>query len=212
MSDDPRGKTLWEMFLDWMRGEGEPERVVSSMPPLESSLPPVPNPLGLVVGEARQLVPANGEAFAQPVVVRELRHVVRRIAGRAFSFTDYVVVPPGYEEVRIRCVPDSSGESRLLLECVDGFPMEDGFLEVVNDDTKVFDITDDDTGAKERFERVNGVMGPYRAMVRAGRRVSTVDYWDWVRTVPDGSEEFVFVEHVLETGNVEIWRGWRLLE
>jgi len=119
---------------------------------------------------------------------------------------------PDYDSVRIRCVPDSAGESRLLLECVDTFPSSAEFLDVVNDDTGVFDITDDDTGATDRFERINGVQGPYEAMVRSGRRIGSMDYWDWRRQCDDGAEEFVFVEHLKEDDRIEIWRGWRLIE
>jgi len=211
MSNDPRGKTLWEMLVDWMRGDAEP-RAKAEPPPARERLPPMPNPLGLEVGSQFQVRAENGTAFAHPVIVRGLRQVVRRIAGRSFSFVDYIVQPPGFEEVRLRCVPDSAGESRLLLECVDGFPAEEEFLEVVNDDTGTFDITDDDTGKSDQFQRMNGVHGPYEAMVRSARGIGSMDYWDWVRTAEDGSEEFVFVEHLKEDDQIEIWRGWRLKE
>jgi hypothetical protein len=211
MSDDPRGKTLWEMFVDWMRGD--PVTAAVSQPAGGSDdAPPQPNPLGWEIGSSVQLSPQNGEVFAQPVIVRELRQIVRHIGGRVFTFADYVIQPHGADKARVRCVPDSTGESRLLLELVDSFPCEDGFLEVVNDDTGFFDVTNDDTGETDRFERINGVRGPYEAIVRTGQNVVSMEYWDWARVCPDGAEEFVFVEHLKKQGQIEIWRGWRLLE
>jgi len=214
MAQDPRGQTLWEMFLDWMRGRPrDDEESFAAEPPREMvQPPPMPNPLEWQVGQTVQLAPQNGEAFARPVTVRGMRQIVRRIGNQTFSFVDYRLQPPGRDELRLRCVADNGGESRLLIECVDEFAAAPEFFNVVDDETGVFEITNDETGEVDRFERIHGLRGPYHAMARENEELTPVDYWDWVRQAPDGSEEFVFVEFWKQRDRVEIWRGWRLID
>lgn len=213
MSDDPRGKTLWEMFVDWVRGESTP----APSPDTElgrpaDPVPDQPNPLGWEVGAAVQLSPDNGDAFREPLTVLGIWDVARSVKGVAFRFVDYLLEAPNGNKLRLRCLSDSGGESRLILENVDTFACEPGFLDVVNDDTGFFDITNDDTGETDRFQRLNDVRGPYQALIRDGEKLTRIDYWDWARTCNDGSEEFVFVEHYKPRDEIEIWRGWRLID
>ena len=54
MAQDPRGQTLWEMFVDWMRGTPrEDGGSFAAGPPRERvQLPPMPNPLEWQLGRS----------------------------------------------------------------------------------------------------------------------------------------------------------------
>lgn len=202
---DPRGKTIWEMFCDWLRSPGDTQfsggqsssfQAISEM----REEPAFFNPLGAEPGATLNVGGENR-------VVTEVHDTTRRLQDRDFSFVDYFL--ESSEPEKLRVYPgDSGGFVHIHLFLYEEFPSDPGFIEVVNDTTGVFDITDDTTGETTRYDRVHGVQGPYHASVRIRTTGDTdrkpLQYWDWWRPTDD-APEFVFVE--LSGRTVQIWRG-----
>src|SRR5439155_7280799 len=132
----------------------------------------------------------------------------RQIGGQAFVFTDYVLrgvnrnTFDANEELaaRLRVVPNpAGGHDSLLLTLDDEFGFAQNFLEVVQDTTGVFEVTDDATGALETFSRINDLRESYQAAVLVvsattenGRALmaqsarAKVEYWDYWRDADVG--------------------------
>jgi hypothetical protein len=206
MENDPRGRTLWEMFRDWVQAPSG-ANMPSEDAPLSTNLaamraePPTYNPLDLRPGDDAVV---NGARWS----VTEFRDVTRHLAQSDFSFADYGV--DAEEPTRLRVFPaDAGGLFRILLHLYEEFPFDAGFVEVLDDTTGVFEITDDDTGVTDRFERLHGVQGAYNASARKtsakGESREAVKYWDWWRNRDGAPPEFVFVEQIGRT--FQIWRG-----
>ncbi len=202
---DPRGKTLWEMFRDWMQksedpypqsGQTAPASVVDQM----RAEPEFYNPLGLNPGD---LIQVNADSRE----VAEVHDITRRLQSSDFSCADYILKASEPEKVRVY-PGDERGLVRIHLYLYEQFPVDPGFLDVVNDTTGVFDITDDNTGITTRYERLHGVTGPYRTSVRMlgpdGMNRGAMEYWDWWKNDVT-PVEFVFVERTGRT--IQIWRG-----
>jgi len=223
MQPDNRGKTLWELFLQRIHRGGN-----------NGSGIPFYNPCAISVGAPFAVAYANGPEFAgHDFTVREIREYNRRIAGQEYRFVDYVlrgIDQKSFDaadalEVRLRAVPNSAGaHDALLLRREDEFAFSEDFLGVVQDQTGVFEITDDKSGAKETFSRINDLKESYLAAVLVvaattpdGQAVSSqvtpvqIEYWDYWREVDLGggntAKEFVFVEMNRDTGWFQIWRG-----
>jgi hypothetical protein len=217
-----KGKTLWEMLTDRLRGHGNGAGIAFD------------NPLDLRVGSAVAVPFANGPQFAHyDFAVQEIREYTRRIGGQVFPFTDYVLRGVNLKAVtaedvltlRIRVVPNAAGaHDSLLLRVKDEFAFAEDFLKVVKDETGVFEMTDDQTGGKETFARINDLRASYEAAVMVvsattpdGKAVpgktrpEKFEYWDYWRDVDLGgghtAKEFVFVEMNSDTGWFQIWRG-----
>ncbi len=223
---DPRGSTLWEMFLQWMKSRRSGEPAVSSAA--------LANPLDWMPGTPVSLNAVHGPEFANALTrVEELRHVIRREAGQEFHFVDYVLrVSPRDATpfaVRVRCLPDGQGGwNRLLLRLHDEFGFAADFLEVLNDPSGVFTVEDESPDAalpaeEVSFQRLNDVSGPWsaalvrqRAEPAAGENgdsaaaSGSMEYWDFLHTRADETEEFLFVELDGSTGWIQIWRGGRV--
>ena len=92
------------------------------------------------------------------------------------------------------------------------------------DTTGAFEVTDDKSGAKETFSRINDLRESYEAAVLVvsettpdGKASSAktsplkIEYWDYWRDVDIGggntAKEFLFVELNSDTGWFQIWRG-----
>ena len=80
MEPDKKGKTLWEMLLERVHGNGNGAGIAFA------------NPLDLRVGSAVPVAYANGPEFADyDFTAQEIREYNRRIGGQEFRFTDYVL-------------------------------------------------------------------------------------------------------------------------
>ena len=223
MQADNKGKTLWEMFLQRIHHGGS-----------NGSGIPFYNPRDVRVDAAMPIAYSNGPEFAgYDFTVREIREYNRRIDGQEYRFVDYVLRGVNQKtfdaadgiDVKVRAVPNSAGaHDALLLRLEDEFAFAEDFLGVVQDKTGVFEITDDDSGAKATFSRLNDLKDSYLAAVLVvtattpdGKAVAgkaspvQIEYWDYWRDADIGggntAKEFVFVEMNRENGWFQIWRG-----
>jgi hypothetical protein len=218
------GKTLWEMLMDRVHGSGSGN----------GSGIPFYNPLDLRVGSALNIPYSNGAEFANyDFQVKEIREYTRRIGEQDFRFTDYWLSGTNTKsfsaedmlQARVRSVPNAAGAfDSLLLRLNDEFAFAEDFLEVVKDDSGIFEVTDDESGKKETFHRINDLKTSYEAVVLAisettseGKAASgktkavKLEYWDYWRDADLGggktAKDFVFVELNSDTGWFRIWRG-----
>lgn len=223
MQADDKGKTLWEMFLRRIHQGGGNGSGLAFY-----------NPRDVRVGTPLTIAYANGPEFANhDFTVREIREYNRRIGGQEYRFVDYVLRGVNNKsfdagdaiDARVRAVPNPAGaHDALLLRLVDEFAFAEDFLGVVKDDTGVFEMNDEVSGASETFRRINDLRESYLAAVLVvgettpdGKAVSAkvsplqIEYWDFWRDADlvDGAtaKEFVFVEMNRETGWFQIWRG-----
>ena len=216
-SPDPRGQTLWEMFLAWIRGhDHHADATISSDGSFQNPLewePGVPVPLDV----------SHGPEFTDALVrVESLRHTVRRVTGDSFDFTDYTlrVISKHQSEsrVRVRCLPNGPDQwDKLLLRSHDEFAYAKEFTELLNDNTGVFTIEDDPGGQPVQFTRLHELHGPWQVSAcehtespadprEPQSAFKKYDYWDYLRTTEAG-EEFLFVEIDGQTGWTQLWRG-----
>jgi hypothetical protein len=192
------------------------------------------NPLDLRIDSAVAMAGANGPEFAgYDFTVREIREYNRQIGGAEFRFTDYVLGgvntksfdPNDALTARVRALPNQAGShDALLLRLFDEFAFAEDFLEVLKDATGLFEVTDDKSGAKEPFTRLNDLRDPYDAAVllitattpdgKAAPGKATplkLQYWDYWRDIDLGgggsAKEFFFVEMNADTGWFQLWRG-----
>jgi hypothetical protein len=216
----PEGRTLWEMFLDWMRGRHQngthPDDYPSNYPnPLEWE-PGVPAPLSAI----------HGPEFADSLaIVETVRHVVRKLGGQKFNFIDYHLrITPRQGDVsyaRVRCLPKSeamdSDWDKLLLRSHDEFAYDKDFESLLEDPTGIFNIEDDPSGVPAQFVRLNQLQMAWSASAcehhqatedAAAKREPFKDfrYWDYSRPAA-GGEEFLFIEIDGQSGWTELWRG-----
>lgn len=208
---DPRGSTLWEMFLQWKKNRSSADQTMPSSP--------LANPLDWTPGTPVSLNATHGPEFASALTrVEELRHVIRREAGQEFPFVDYVLrVSPRDSApfpVRIRCLPDGGGGwHRLLLRLHDEFGFAADFLEVLNDPGGTFNVEDDSPAGNPdaapvtvSFQRLNGITGPWHATVirqreAAGSPVSEDGGGSGAGGAASGNDQ----EIKQETGSMEFW-------
>jgi hypothetical protein len=220
--DKDKGKTLWEMFLARVRGGGNGAGLAFD------------NPLDLRVGSPVPVAFANGPQFANhDFTVQEIREYNRQIGGQEFRFTDYSLRGVNTKSfdandvlsVRVRAMPNQAGShDAILLQLYDEFAFAETFVNVVTDTTGIFEVTDDKSGARETFTRVNDLHDSYQAAVlvvtettpdgkAAPGKVSPLklEYWDYWRDIDIGggktAKEFFFVEMSSETGWFQLWRG-----
>jgi hypothetical protein len=217
-----QGKTLWEMLMERVHGGGNGAGIAFE------------NPLELCVGAAVPVAFANGPEFAgYDFSVQEIREYNRRIGGQEFRFTDYVLRGVSGKSfaaedamvLRLRVVPNAAGaHDSLLLKLYDEFAFAEDFLTVLKDTTGIFEVTDDKTGAKETFSRINDLRDSYQAAVLLVSQTTPdgkgapgkttpvkVEYWDYWRDAELGggksAKEFLFAEMNSDTGWFQLWRG-----
>jgi hypothetical protein len=218
----PRGKTLWEMLMERVHKNGNGAGI------------PFWNPLDHRVGAAVSVPYSNGAELAgYDFTVQEIREYTRRIGSQQFQFTDYVLRGVNTKSfdakdvltLRLRVVPNDAGaHDSLLLRVYDEFGFAEDFLNVLKDTTGIFEVTNDESGEKETFTRINDLRDSYDAAVLLVQettpdgkamtgKVSPVklEYWDYWRDADIGggntAKEFVFVEMNNDTGWFQIWRG-----
>jgi hypothetical protein len=222
MESEKKGKTLWEMLVERVRGGGNGTGIAFA------------NPLDLRVRSALPVAYSNGREFAgYNFTVQEIREYTRSIGAQEFRFTDYVIRGINMKSMdandsmvaRVRVVPNQAGaHDSLLLRVYDEFEFAEDFLAVAKDTTGTFTITEDKTGEETTYSRINDLRESYEAVVMVvadttpdGKgtpgKVSPakVEYWDYWRDAEIGggktAKEFVFVEMNSETGWFQIWRG-----
>ena len=216
-----KGKTLWEMLSDRLHASNGNGVAFS-------------NPLDLRAGSPVRVSYANGPEFADfDFATNEIREYTRRIGVEEFRFTDYVLrgtnsksFDPGDAlTLRLRVVPNlAGGHDSLLLRLDDEFAFAEDFLGVVKDTTGIFEETDDTSGQKTTFSRINDLRESYVAAVLVvaattpdgkgapGKTTAAkLEYWDYWRDADLGggktAKEFLFVEMNSDTGWFQIWRG-----
>jgi hypothetical protein len=118
----------------------------------------------------------------------------------------------------------AGGHDSLLLRLDDEFAFAEDFLGVVKDTTGIFEETDDKSGQKTTFSRINDLRESYVAAVLVvaattpdgkgapGKTTAAkLEYWDYWRDADLGggktAKEFLFVEMNSDTGWFQIWRG-----
>jgi hypothetical protein len=222
MDPAKKGKTLWEMLQERLRAGGNGAGL------------PFENPLSLAVGAPVLVSCANGPDFADhDFTVQEIREYTRRIEGKDYRFTDYVcrgINTKSFDAseallVRIRVVPNPAGShDALLLRVYDEFKFAETFLAVLKDDTGLLEISEDKSGARDSFNRINNLRESYEAAVLVITETTVdgkatpgktsaakLEYWDYWRDADIGAgktaKEFVFVEMNSDTGWFQIWRG-----
>ena len=214
---NPEGRTLWEMFLDWMRGSH-----VNGTHPTDYP-DNYPNPLEWEPGVPAPLNVSHGPEFMDALaVVEAVRHVVRKLGGKSFDFIDYQVrITPrqgSVSHVRVRCLPNSEGGwEKLLLRRHDEFSYAEDFESLLDDPTGVFNIEDDPSGVPAQFSRLNQLQGAWDAAAcehhfapddAAAKQepFKKFRYWDYGRPAA-GGDEFLFVEIDGQSGWTQLWRG-----
>lgn len=220
VSGNGQGRTLWEMFKERLN---KADAAVAFY-----------NPLDYRVGGMVSLAKGHPEFQAYDFTVKEILEFTRRIGGQEFEFTDYALAgtntktfnPEDALTLRLRTVPNQAGAfDTLLLRLSDEFAFDQGFLDVVKDATGIFEVTNDDTGETERYERINQVKDAYEAAVLVvsettedGKappkqaKPSKLEYWDYWRETaigegPATKKQFLFVEINSATGWFQIWQG-----
>src|SRR5258708_1687788 len=107
-SAEQKGRTLWEMLVERVKGNGNGHGATISFR----------NPLDLRVGSPVRVPFANGPEFADfDFTVQEIREYVRRIGGQEFGFADYVLRGVNKKTfdadqamtARLRVVPNQAG-------------------------------------------------------------------------------------------------------
>jgi len=215
-----KGKTLWEMLVERIHGSGNGAGIAFH------------NPLDLRIGSAFNIPHANGPDFADyDFMIQEIREYTRRILGQDFRFTDYLLQGTNTKSfdanatllARIRVVPNQAGaQDSLLLRLEDEFAFAEDFLNVLKDDTGIFEVKDDQSGEIATFSRINDMRASYEAAVLVVTAMTTegkasrtsplkIEYWDYWRDIDLGgnktAKEFLFVELNSDTGWFQIWRG-----
>lgn len=222
MEPENKGKTIWEMLCERVRGSGNGAGIAFG------------NPLDLRIGSPVNVPYANGPEFANyDFAVQEMREYNRRIGVQEFRFTDYCLRGVNKQSfaasdgltLRLRVVPNPAGShDSLLLGLYDEFEFAEDFLAVLKDTTGIFEVKDDKTGATDTFARINGLKDSYEAalMVVAATTpdgkgapgktsAAKLEYWDYWRDMDLGggkaAKEFFFVEMNSDTGWFQLWRG-----
>jgi len=219
---DPKakGKTLWEMLT---------QRSQETVAPVTFA-----NPLDLRIGAGVAVSDVNGSGFQDyDFSVKEIREYVRRINNQEFAFTDYLLKginsktfdPSDEVTPRLRVVPNPPGTNdAVFLRLYDEFAFADDFLAVLRDTAGVFEVTDDKTGEKETYTRINGLRDSYQAYLLiitattddgkalgGTTKSAKLEYWDYWRDADIGNgktaPQFIFVEMDSDTGWFQIWRG-----
>lgn len=217
-----KGKTIWEMLMERIHGSGNGAGIAFY------------NPLDLRIASAVPIAFANGPEFAErDFAVQEIREFNRRIGGQEYRFTDYLIRGVSTKSfdadqtmtAKIRAVPNQAGAyDALLLKVYDEFEFSEDFLNVVKDTTGIFEVTDDKTGEKETFTRLNNLKESYQAAVLAVSATTPdgkaapgkttplkIEYWDYWRDSALGggksAKEFMFAEMNSDTGWFQLWRG-----
>jgi len=228
METGQKGKTIWEMLTERLHKGGSNGDGI-----------PFFNPLDLRVGSGVPISYSNGAEFADyEFAVQEIREYTRRIGEQDFRFSDYIlsgVNKKSFEAekgmiIRLRAVPNQAGaHDTLLLKLYDEFAFTEDFLGVVKDDTGIFEVKDDKTGASETFSRINDLRESYQAAVlvvsettpdgkaaNGKAKASKLEYWDYWRDMAIGggktAKEFFFVEMNSDTGWFQLWRGREFFE
>lgn len=211
-----RGRTLWEMFSDWLSGPRELQQF---------------NPLKAKMGSSVTI--DDVEWRNRDFLLTEFRVYRRMVEGQEFLFADYVLTErstKGEETtIRIRLNPTAeahhTGQEHhaLLLFLEEDMAYDEGLHGVLQDPSGLFRIEHDGKVTAE-FTRLHGLRAPYITAVTVltdddhNKRVDRdevkeirLEYWDFERDVPDAAgnpeKEYLFAELDAKDGWFQIWRG-----
>jgi hypothetical protein len=211
-----RGRTLWEMFTDWLAGPQEANFF---------------NPLKAQLG--RSVTFDDIEWRDRDFKLRKILQYKRVIEGREFQFVDYVLTErtvQGVEtDMRLRINPTGEGAKggeelyALMLFLEDEMKYDEGFHDVLRDPSGLFRI-EHEGKVEAEFTRLHGLREPYKAAVtiladeNADGKVAKdeidvkrIEYWDFERDAADAAgqpeKEYLFVELDSNDGWFQIWRG-----
>ncbi len=222
MTEENKGKTLWEMLCERLHGGDNGAGVEFG------------NPLDLRVGSPVAVAYSNGPEFADySFSVQEIREYNRTLGSQSFRFTDYVLRGTNTKSfdaaealaLRLRVVPNQAGShDSVLLRLYDEFEFAEDFLNVVKDTTGIFEVKDDKSGATDTFSRINDLRQSWQAAILLVSETTAdgkgvpgktsavkIEYWDYWRDAELGggktAKEFFFVEMNSDTGWFQLWRG-----
>ncbi len=212
-----KGRTLWEMLLDSLKGPVEFEYY---------------NPLRVRIGTAVTIDQIEWRELN--FFVLSIHEYKRTLEGQDFRFVDYALLarPLGGDKVlvRLRLNPVDDPEQAaglthhvLLLKLDDDMPYNEDLHKVVNDDTRKFQVLEDGQVQAE-YWRINDVATSYKAEVTIVKDVNQdkhvdrnevekrqFEYWDYWREIKDEAgqpqREFLFVEMDAGNGWFQIWKG-----
>jgi len=193
-----KGKTIWEMFRDR----------IADQPAIQ-----IYNPLDQVVGMSLSLNAPQYKDY--DFTIKEIREYTRKIAGKTFIFTDYVLEGMIKFDaatsilVRLRVMPTESGtKDVILLRLYDDLPYDRGLESAVRDTTGEFEVTYDDGerdgkgdvrkgGDTETYTRINDLRDSYSAKVMI---------------ITEFDEKLRAVMASAKTAELEYWDYWRELD
>lgn len=212
-----RGRTLWEMLVDRLRG------------PIELQFY---NPLRAKIGSP--VLFNDVELKEHNFFVKEIRAYRRTIGAGDYYTVDYVLLARELNKadlvyrLRLNPVQDPNAAGglshhALLLRLYDEFAYTEDFHKVVNDRTRKFQVMENGQ-VTEEYHRIHDVTDSYHAEVWLIRDVdgdgrvdpnevekSGLEYWDYWREATDEAgqprHEYLFVEMDGKNGWFQIWRG-----
>jgi len=197
-----QGRTLWQILVT-----------------KKEEVPGLANPLEAAGGALVKVDKLDHRDI--PYKLKAIQEYRRTLNGQAFIFTDYLL-DGGAAPVKIRLnpylnpAPGQQSHNVLLLTQFDAMPYDDGFfVDVLSAVNKQFVITDDVTGVKDTYDRINGIKSPWQCEVQAQAPDKTLvswsaQYWDYWRKATDEAgnpfTQFLFVE-MMPDRSFTMWMG-----
>jgi hypothetical protein len=213
----PRGKTLWEMFMEKLEG------------PVELQFH---NPLKAKIGGGVTI--DEVELRELNFFLKEIREYRRTIGGKPFVFVDYVLLarPLNKDDVwkrlRLNPVDDPTRVAglthiALLLDLFDDLAYNEELHRIVTDTTRKFQVIENGE-VTEEYVRINDLTTPYKAQVAVVKDADSdgraekdeierfnLEYWDYWREVKDLAgqpfTQYLFIEMDTRNGWFQMWRG-----
>lgn len=162
--------------------------------------------------------------------VKEIREHTVIFSSKKYRFVDYILVacPLNGDDVlvKLRLLPQDNSYKSVVLHLYDEFTYSDDFKAVVNDESKKFNVDDDEINLHEEYWRVNDVgislESKYLSLVDENNdgkvnanelTTGKMDFWDYSRLTNIDSveiEQFLFIEMNKEDGWFQIWRGMEI--
>src|SRR5262245_9413496 len=187
-----RGRTLWEMFVEWLSGPQEAQYF---------------NPLKAKLGHSVTF--DDIEWRDRDFKLRRIFQYKRDIEGREYVFVDYLLTErtlQGVEtDVRLRVNPTGEGARggeelyALMLFLEDEMKYDEGFHDVMRDPSGIFRI-ENEGKVEAEFTRLHGLREPHKAVVtiladdNAEGKVSKdeievkrIEHWDLESETPGGA-------------------------
>ena len=202
-------KTLWEMLKAKVSGSIESQ---------------ISNPLKAKIGATVRINDIDLKQLT--FSVKRILEYKRNIGGNVYEFTDYDLVAPSGEKVRLRLNPMENPDAAaglthnvVLLKLYHEQGYDEGLHKTVTDTTKLFEVLENGL-CTERYYRINDVQDSYKPTVTVVKEGDEelekleklhLEYWDYWREIPDEAgqpfNQFLFVEMDTDNGWFQMWRG-----